>query len=277
VNPEWGAVLAALREIGALFEEARERVTLRLDWGTEPRRPEAPLLNAAVVEVDAPWFHTALLRVARAASSVPEKARLRGTWERALAGVAKEGFPLLPVLQAVIQEDTLSLAAIGRGTRLGRRELGVVARLAALPVLGACAQQCAAELPASWTQGYCPVCAAWPLLAEVRGVEQARRLRCGRCGADWAGQWLRCSFCGEGDHTRLGSLRPADGLPDWSVEFCRQGHYLKSHHALTPAPLFDLLLDDLETVELDLAARARGLSRDAGFRFPLQTEVEART
>jgi len=35
---------------------------------------------------------------------------------------------------------------------------------------------------AAWQQGYCPVCGAWPILAELRGVELARYLRCAACG-----------------------------------------------------------------------------------------------
>ena len=31
---------------------------------------------------------------------------------------------------------------------------------------------------------------------ERRGLERACVLRCGRCGADWPWEWLRCVFCG---------------------------------------------------------------------------------
>ena len=37
----------------------------------------------------------------------------------------------------------------------------------------------------NWSEGYCPLCGAWPALAEVRGIERSRYLRCGRCGAEW--------------------------------------------------------------------------------------------
>jgi hypothetical protein len=45
---------------------------------------------------------------------------------------------------------------------------------------------------------------------------------------------------------------------------------------LVPMSVSDLLLSDLETVELDLAARDRGFVRPAGLGFPLAVSVAER-
>ena len=57
-----------------------------------------------------------------------------------------------------------------------------------------------------WDRGYCPVCGAWPALAELVGAEKRRVLRCGRCGTWWSWLVLLCPYCGNDDHRTLGTL-----------------------------------------------------------------------
>jgi FdhE protein len=81
---------------------------------------------------------------------------------------------------------------------------------------------------------------------------------------------LCCPYCGEKDHERLGAL-VLDGKPETlTVETCsRCLGYLKSVTTLQAIPPFELLLRDLETVELDVAALDRGYARPGGDGFPL--------
>lgn len=53
--------------------------------------------------------------------------------------------------------------------------LTVVGQALSLPVLGTCGRR-ARELvrQLDWRAGYCPVCGAWPVLAELRGLERTR-------------------------------------------------------------------------------------------------------
>jgi FdhE protein len=126
-------------------------------------------------------------------------------------------------------------------------------------------------LPRFWPAGYCPVCAAWAILAERRGLDRTRQLRCGRCAVEWQIQWLCCVYCGERDHRRLGSLVPEDGGEVLKVEICHTcGGYLKSVATLQRIPAIELLLRDLDTVELDLVAVDRGYGRPPGSGFPLE-------
>ncbi len=132
-----------------------------------------------------------------------------------------------------------------------------------MPLLHACRRRW--TLPKDWTHGYCPVCGAWPGFAEVCGVERTRYLRCLRCGAAWRAHALACAYCGMREHGRLGSLVPEDGRVHWAIELCRACiGYLKSFTALRPCAPESLLLRDLDTVELDLAARSRGYRRPEG-------------
>ena len=135
-------------------------------------------------------------------------------------------------------------------------------QLAALPLLQTCGRGLAPELPAAWWEGYCPLCGAWPVLAEYTGLERTRQLRCGRCGTGWAVPALRCVFCSETDHENLGYLAPEEDERMRRVEVCQTCKgYLKGLTTVRPLAPWGILLDDLMTVPLDVAALERGYHR----------------
>jgi FdhE protein len=129
-------------------------------------------------------------------------------------------------------------------------------------LLHACERVWRDERRAGWDRGECPVCAAWPTLAEARGLERERRLRCGRCGSDWWIEWLRCPYCGARDHTALGALAPEATRETRKLETCARCHaYVKTLTTLVPIPPADLMLEDLATVDLDIVALCHGYRR----------------
>jgi FdhE protein len=173
-----------------------------------------------------------------------------------------------------VRQDQGAIAAIAHQRDLHRGALASVTHLAALPLLRACAAGLQNQIPASWAHGYCPICAAWPALAERRGLDRSRRLRCGRCAAEWEIEWLLCVYCGERDHQRLGSLVPEGSGELVNVETCASCRgYLKSVAALQAIPPFNLLLEDLATIELDLVAMDRGYTRPPANGFPLDLRI----
>jgi FdhE protein len=111
----------------------------------------------------------------------------------------------------------------------------------------------------NWEQGYCPTCGSWPLLGEFRGLDQARFLRCGLCATGWEVPRLWCPFCGNRDHERLGFLH-AEGEEAASrvaiCEACRG--YVKMVSSLSALTPLRLLVADVATLHLDLAAAERG-------------------
>src|SRR5262249_62324329 len=115
----------------------------------------------------------------------------------------------------------------------------------AMPLLRAGARLAGAP-PATWSQGYCPLCGAWPTLAEARGLEGARQLRCGRCGGDWRFDWLRCPFCGNGEHTALGGLVSEAAGDMRKVETClRCRAYLKTVTTLAARSAAEVVIEDV--------------------------------
>ena len=261
-NPGWRPLLAVVRETIAALQSREPAVwwDLRPGAGVAAPGSGAPLLHQASIALDLGLAQRVLRRLASAAGL--ERRRLEGHQVRTL-------------LHAVVTENAAIANHLAQELELPASALLTVARHAIIPLLGGCAAQLAGVARPAGPLGFCPVCGAWPILAELRGLEQARRLRCGRCAADWAGEWLCCNFCGERDHRRMGTLVPQAGAST-RVETCASCNgYLKTLTTLVPLSAAELLLGDLETVELDLAARDDGFGRPSGLAFPLELELTA--
>ena len=120
----------------------------------------------------------------------------------------------------------------------------------------------AAMADPAWDSGCCPVCGAWAVIGEMRGLERARRLRCGRCGGDWAYPAMRCFACGERDHRLLGALVPEGEGESRRAETCeRCAGFVKSIATLRGWAGDEIVLADLASLELDVAAIEAGYGR----------------
>lgn len=227
-----------------------------------------PTWSAAPPDLAAPADEGAL-RLAGARIAVPERAlrrhcaRLFGAaGAGAVEGARADRLDVLALIEAAIGHDAERIEALAGGVGIGAAALGPLAQLAAGPLLQACRRALAGAPPPAWRHGFCPVCGGWATMAETRGLERARWLRCGRCGAGWGAAALACPFCGERDHERLVALLPEQGGEARKVEACTScGGYLKTLTTLAAWPGEAVLLEDLATVDLDLAAVARGHGR----------------
>lgn len=243
-RPEWQAWIRLLGRVLPALDDRVWSAPLVADSGSAPRLADEPLLHRRELVVD-------------------------GAALEQLVGdlVETEGSLTVQLVAAVLRADDARISAEPQG-------LVTIARLAAVPLLHSCGRLLQDQVPQSWSQGYCPICGSWPLLAELRSLDRTRQLRCGRCGGDWRSSWLCCAYCGETDHERLGTL-VLEGEPETvTVETCSQCRgYLKAITTLQPIPPFELLLTDLETVELDVAALDRGFARPASDGFPLDLRL----
>jgi FdhE protein len=126
---------------------------------------------------------------------------------------------------------------------------------------------------ARWTRGYCPVCGAWPLIGELRGVELSQWLRCSACASGWRAYRLVCPFCANADYHSLGTLT-IEGEQRFRVAVCeRCKGFLKIANAFDPAPGELLPLDDVASLHLDVAAIERGYLRPPGSGFRLELAI----
>lgn len=254
-QPEAGGWLALLGE--ALREAARpewdavaERA--RLKDGTAP----APLLQGATVPVPPDLMEDWVRRLLRLAGDAGPAAGPLG------AAADSPRLDAIGLTEATINDDAAGIAAWAERLNVSADALGAVAQLAAMPPLQACRRRFAAAVAPGWSEGSCPVCGGWPTLAESRGLDRSRHLRCARCGGDWVLPALRCSYCQNADHHLLGSLIPEAGGEARRVETCdRCRGYVKSVATLRAWAADEVALADLATVDLDLVAVERGFAR----------------
>ena len=226
-----------------------------------------PLLAETVLTVDRRAVRRFVARLMSATTDGPAES-LRAIAER------PEGTDLL---EAAVRCDYPRLTVLATAVGAEPAALYAVAPLLVMPLLQVCARTWQERVPAGWDRGYCPVCGAWPALAEARGLEGSRRLRCGRCGSDWGAPWLRCPFCGTDDHNRLGALVSEATGPARKLDVCFTCRgYVKTLTRLTPIPAIEVPIVDLETVDLDLAALAHEFSRPSEPGWRLQATVVPR-
>ncbi|GIW88093.1 MAG: hypothetical protein KatS3mg108_2417 [Isosphaeraceae bacterium] len=96
----------------------------------------------------------------------------------------------------------------------------------------------------------CPYCGAPPLLAEARGLEQRRLMRCGRCAASWPMPRLDCPACAQ---ATLQVFRVEDQDDRYRLLACGGcDARLKLVTTLVPLSPPALLVADLASVHLDL-------------------------
>jgi FdhE protein len=182
------------------------------------------------------------------------------------AGVPSHPAPVVDVdalAEAAQAGDWQSVMEAAR--RLDVDEYALVTTLdyASRPVLRAAAARVADALStAPWGRGTCPACGAPPLLAELRGKERERVLRCGRCATAWPYPRLGCPACGERDHRRLRALHGEGEGEHRRVDCCDSCQcYLKCVAVLDPLTASGIIEEDLATVALDLIAVERGYHR----------------
>ena len=221
------------------------------------RAPEAPLLHEATLRVDAGRAREFVMRLADE-----------------LGIVARERIEPLAFILAGVERDGATIDSLAHRLAIPADTVAVLAQLCALPLLLNAAKTLDAEASRTWQRGHCPVCGAWPGMVEMRGIQRERRLRCGCCGGDWMLPVLRCAFCGEMEHKKLGFLFSEEAGQQVRVETCATCHgYLKSVLTLNALRFTSLGLKDLSTVAFDLAARDRGFSRPARPGWPISVEV----
>jgi FdhE protein len=215
-----------------------------------------PLLRGEEARLDERAFRARWVALCTALAEDRE-----GDSPRALAAAIRDGRlapqEMLAEVLAGRPEGTLARAeSLGLDPALTATAL----RLALFPVLTRWAAALAAlRQGTDWEQGFCPTCGSWPLLGEFRGLEQVRHLRCGLCASGWEFPRLRCPFCGTADHRQLGYLHAEGEEASRRAAVCDACRgYVKTVATLAPLSEPALLVADLATTHLDLAAAERG-------------------
>jgi formate dehydrogenase accessory protein FdhE len=227
---------------------------------TGPRPTDAPLLHDATITIDA----AAATELVRAVL-----AEVFGFAPAITRDVARA------LIEAAVACDDAQIQLLAERLDVDGAALAAASQLAVMPLLHRCRAAVQSETTRSWPHGDCPICGALPAFVEVRGLERSRKLRCSRCGSDWASAVLLCVFCGERNHQQLGSLSPdgPHGQIHW-VETCATCRgYLKAMTTLRGALPEAVAREDARSIELDLVAAERGYERPAQPPRPVHVRV----
>jgi FdhE protein len=230
--------------------------------------PYAPLLEGASLRVDGRRVRKLVRDLIHNADATRDDS---ADWATRVRGRRLDSVALI---HAAIVRDHDTIARIALRVGIEPQALEVIGQLAAIPLLYACAHRWREHIPSAWTHGYCPICSAWPALAELRGLERSRRLRCGRCATDWPLPVLQCAYCGDDHHDHLGTLTPEGESQTRRVEVCYTCKgYLKAFTTLRPMTLRTLAMNDLLSIDLDLIAQEREYSRPSQYAHTLSVSV----
>lgn len=254
------------------FPLPRERVLAKVRVGT-------PLLHQEPAEVDVHYAADLFSRLVNVATERGSPATASNVGP--IAAAATEGrIPPDRLFAEAFVQHADHVWEIARSAGVDADLLAVLAAQSVAPLLRGYADRLRPVLEsaddgspegATWQKGYCPICGAWPVLAELRGVEMQRHLRCSACGVGWPTRRLFCPYCEQDDYRQLRFLQ-VEGEQRFKVEVCQRCNgYLKVANAFDPLPAELLVLDDLSSVHLDVAALERGHHRPEmpGFRLEL--------
>jgi FdhE protein len=269
-NPEWAPWLAVVREVLEEIEDPGWDAAVPPGAIVEGRR--IPLLAKASLRLDGRLSGRIFENLMRTAG------RSRTAQMASLQAVPDAKLDVFPVFRAALNHDDDGLSECASVAGADPETFSAVAALTAMPFLHACSRHWTSSIPGNWMKGHCPVCGDWPAYAEVRGIERARYFRCGRCGAAWQARWLFCPYCGMTDHQALATLVPQQSGPKSAIDACNRClGYVKAFTTLQASPPATVILDDLASVELDIAAAERGYKRPQGTGYTLDVKVAGDT
>jgi FdhE protein len=263
--PEWQPWLAVVQAILRETEDPKWDAVVPLCTQTQSK---VPLLAEAKLGLETSLlrpFSEQLMRIA-CRSGTPQMATLKAALHAKL--------DVFTLFRASLNQDADGIKEVALALGADAEAFQAVAVLMPVPFLHACNRRWARSITASWLEGYCPVCGAWPAFTEVRGIERSRYLRCGRCGGEWQAHCLCCPYCGMTDHKELLSLVPENSGSNSTIDGCaRCLGYVKTFTTLQGSSPAKVILDDLASVELDVAAVEQGYKRPQGAGYFLNVTV----
>lgn len=264
-HPEWKPWLSVIATV------CRETENPKWDTfvpGTIDPPNKVPALAGATVIVDVEeirsWIQ-GIIRIA-AQSGAPRMTTMKR--------LTSARFNEAALFRASVCYDIQQIAELANPLDIDADALQAVGAVIAMPFLHACNRRLSPAQAHSWTEGFCPICGGWPAFAEMRGIERSRYSRCGRCAAEWQVHCLSCTYCGNTDHNELISLRPENSSSTWVIDACNRClGYLKSFTTLQATPAARIILDDLASVEFDVAALEQGYRRPQGTGYSIDVQV----
>ena len=264
-RPEWEPWLVVVDEI---LREAGSPAWEAAVPPAQAQRTAVPLLAGTTLILEAGLVRRLFERLIRTASRVgtPKMSSLKAALHADLEWA--------PLFTASLCQDSDRINEIAAVSGADAEALHAVIALLPVPFLHACNRRWASSISASWVEGYCPVCGTLPAFAEVRGIERNRYFRCGRCGGAWHARALYCPYCAMSDHDQLVALVPEKSGSNAVIDACQRClGYVKTFTRLQGCSPGEVMLEDLASVDLDVAAIEHGFARPPGLGHSLEITV----
>jgi len=265
-RPEWEPWLVVVDEI--LREAGSPAWEAAVPAAAQAQRTAVPLLAGSKLILEVGLVRRLFERLIRTASRVgtPKMSSLKAALHADLEWA--------PLFTASLSQDSDRINEIAAVSGADAEALHAVIALLPVPFLHACNRRWASSISASWVEGYCPVCGSWPAFAEVRGIERNRYFRCGRCGGEWHARALYCPYCAMSDHDELVTLVPEKVGSNAVIDACQRClGYVKTFTRLQGCSPGAVMLEDLASVDLDVAAIEHGFARSPGPGLALEITV----
>jgi len=176
--------------------------------------------------------------------------------------LANQAFDLGHLLAACATPPSEACEQVAQRCSLDFGALHLLSLASIGPFVEAQAEKLAARRSGgAWQHGFCPMCGAYPVLAELRGDEGGRMLLCSFCAVQWPFRRIACPYCGNEDHTSLHYLL-ADDDPTYRVDVCdRCKQYVKTVDTRETGAATVLPVDAVATLHLDITAQEKGFRR----------------
>jgi len=177
--------------------------------------------------------------------------------------IADKSLDLDKAMQAHLNGDEAFFATWAQSTPTAPRTLPMLVQAAMTPSIERAAQELASRtnLSNSWPHGHCPLCGSMPIISDLREKEGFKYNVCGFCHAEYHAPRLQCPFCLENDTSKL-EYYEAEEEPGVRINACKTCNlYIKvtDYRNLDRRSL--PLVDDLESLSLDVAAREKKYKR----------------
>ena len=177
--------------------------------------------------------------------------------------LADKSLDLDKAMQAHLSGDEAFFSTWAKATPTAPRILPMLVQAAMTPSIEHAAQDLTSrtDLSSSWPHGHCPLCGSMPIISDLREKEGFRYNVCGFCHAEYHAPRLQCPFCLENDTSKL-EYYEAEEEPGVRINACKTCNlYIKvtDYRNLDRRSL--PLVDDLDSLSLDVAAREKKYTR----------------
>ena len=180
--------------------------------------------------------------------------------DRVMEALETEELSAERLFRAYLDEDQEFFAIWAEKTPTTPKLLFFLAQSALTPFIKSMARRIVAARPLNgvWEHGHCPVCGSLPYLSSLETREGLRMMHCSFCQSAYRVARIGCVYCGERNPQKLHYFDVED-LPGFRVDLCDQCRmYVKTADFRQLDRISVPVLDDLESLAMDVLAQARG-------------------